>query len=58
MVGLRYLFSSNILKNLKVLDIGWVKVDNSLFQILNKKHNLSLKKLILPGVKNCWQYLG
>jgi hypothetical protein len=54
MVGLRYLFSSNILKNLKVLDIGWVKVDNSLFQILNKKHNLSLKKLILPGVKNCW----
>lgn len=54
MVGLRYLFSSNILKNLKVLDIGWVKVDNSMFQILNKKNNLSLKKLMLPGVKNCW----
>lgn len=43
--------------SLVVLDLGWVKLDNTVFEILANNLKIMLKKLVLTGAMNCWESL-
>jgi hypothetical protein len=57
MSGLKKLLSSQAAASLIILDLGWLKLDNSLFEVLAANSKMMLKKLTLTGVKNCWEHL-
>jgi hypothetical protein len=54
MSGLKKFLDSVVSSNLLNLDASWLRLDNTVFGALLNHPRMGLKKLIMTGVKDCW----